>query len=66
MSDPCIYCGHDKRLHIEDGFACGAMHCYCQRWADEPTDHEMMNRHGVEGGIGYPPEEALSEHDWRL
>ena len=58
MSDPCIYCGHDKRLHIEDGFACGAMHCYCQRWADKPTDNEMQRP-------VYVPD-TRQENDWRL
>lgn len=32
----------------------------------EPTDNEIANRYGVEGGIGYGPEPAYSEHDWRL
>lgn len=66
MSDPCIYCGHAKATHDEpeEGGECA---CGCPRWRDEPSDNEMMNRPGVEGGIGYPiGAPALSEHDWRL
>lgn len=35
----------------------------------EPTDDAIYNRVGVEGGIGYGPDDepgSLGEHDWRL
>lgn len=35
----------------------------------EPTDDEVYNRVGVEGGIGYPLDDgpgSLGEHDFRL
>lgn len=36
----------------------------------EPTDNEIYNRPGVEGGIGYPlfgdVPGSLGENDWRL
>lgn len=32
----------------------------------EPTDDELANRHGVEGGIPYRVDDAMDEHDWRL
>jgi hypothetical protein len=40
-------------------------------WVDlrnpEPTDDQIYNRPGVEGGIGYPlGPEPMHEHDWRL
>jgi hypothetical protein len=37
---------------------------------DEPTDNEIYNRPGVEGGIGYSLADdspgSLGENDWRL
>lgn len=35
----------------------------------EPSDDDIYNRVGVEGGIGYGPDDepgSLGEHDWRL
>ena len=35
----------------------------------EPTDDQWYNRPGVEGGIGYAPDDqpgSLGENDWRL
>lgn len=64
----CLNCGHGERHHAPHLCIGGpTADCDCPGFRDEPTDNEMMNRPGVEGGIGYPlGAEAMSEHDWRL
>jgi hypothetical protein len=40
-----------------------------RRQEDGPTDDEIYNRPGVEGGIGFPMDDApgsRGENDWRL
>jgi hypothetical protein len=40
-----------------------------RRDEDGPTDDEIYNRPGVEGGIAYPMDDgpgSLGENDWRL
>lgn len=56
-----------------DGVAAGDyfIDVYCPEESgvddDEPTDDQIYNRPGVEGGIGYPlGPEAMHENDWRL
>lgn len=64
----CIDCGHAKEVHDEPEVGCECP-CGCPRSRDEPTDDEIYNRPGVEGGIGYSLDDApgsLGENDWRL
>ena len=63
----CLNCGHGNQFHPhadQAGRPCRHKHCICPGFRDEPTDRELANRVGVEGGIGYPLE--LGEHDGRL
>lgn len=49
--ETCIACGHPKDDH--DGEGCLLTICDCEQFRDEPTDQELTDRPGVEGGIGY-------------
>jgi hypothetical protein len=52
-----------------DPCECGGQCDDCRRDEDGPTDDEIYNRVGVEGGIAYPLDDApgsLGENDWRL
>jgi hypothetical protein len=71
MSRFCDECGSDDLAMVEriDGAFwrkecqdCGSTGPF----SPEPTDNEIANRYGVEGGVGYAPEPAYSEHDSRL
>lgn len=58
----CSSCGATPALHRRDLCEeCGAA-------AGEPTDDQIYNRTGVEGGIGYTDDAlgSLGENDWRL
>lgn len=45
---------------------CGWEHRRRGSGAIEPTDEQLANRSGVEGGIPYDPEPAMHEWDPRL
>ncbi len=36
-------------------YVCESCGLACDLWDGEPTDNELANRYGVEGGIGYDP-----------
>ena len=65
MSRECADCGADASAHTGS---------YCHECGGEivtpedrePSDDELYNGFGMEGGIPYSPEPALDEHDWRL
>lgn len=72
---PCSLCGRDPAVGFasvgDDWYCHGDFDpeptCYMRAQYTEPTDDEIYNRPGVEGGIGYPiGPEPMHEHDWRL
>jgi len=68
MEQTLVRMRHIERLEQKDAFRCEPDPS-CGQSDGEPSDDEIYNRAGVEGGIAYPLDDApgsLGEHDWRL
>lgn len=64
MDTLCVRCDHPESEHWPAAEYRGwppppdkprcCLTCDCEAFQDEPTDDQLANRAGVEGGIGYP------------